>query len=156
MINIELLKHNPTDVPILAKIWHELLGKVWVPDVSVDCVERNFYEHSNEDTLPLAFVARENGQPIGMCALRENDGIRPDLTPWLGSLMVDKRSQHHGVGQRLVDAVKVKAKAMGFETLYLFAFDPTIPAYYERLGWKNMGMDEFKGHPVTVMMIGLS
>jgi hypothetical protein len=52
--------------------------------------------------------------------------------------------------------VKVKAKAMGFETLYLFAFDPTIPAYYERLGWKNMGMDEFKGHPVTVMMIGLS
>jgi N-acetylglutamate synthase-like GNAT family acetyltransferase len=90
-----------------------------------------------------------------MCALRENDGIRPDLTPWLGSLMFYKRSQHHGVGQRLVDAVKVKAKTMGFETLYLFAFDPTIPAYYERLGWKTMGMDEFKGHPVTVIMISL-
>lgn len=100
-------------------------------------------------------MARENGQPIGMCALRESDGIRPDLTPWLGSLMVDKRSQHHSVGQRLVDAVKVKAKTMGFETLYLFAFDPTIPAYYERLGWKIMGMDGFKGHPVTVMMISL-
>ena len=67
MINIELLKHNPTDVPILAKIWHELLGKIWVPDVSVDRVERNFYEHFNEDTLPLAFVAREDGVPIGMC-----------------------------------------------------------------------------------------
>ena len=156
MINIELLKQHQTDVPILAKLWHELLGKKWAPDVSIDRVEQKFYEHCNEDRLPLAFVVREDGAPIGMCALRENDGIRPDLTPWLGSLMVDKRSQHHGVGQLLVDAVKVKAKTMGFETLYLFAFDPTIPAYYERLGWKTMGMDEFKGHPVTVMMIGLS
>ena len=156
MITIELLEQHQTDVPMLAKLWHELLGKIWAPDVSIDCVEQKFYEHCNEDVLPLAFVARENGQPIGMCALRENDGIRPDLTPWLGLLMVDKRSQHHGVGQRLVDTVKVKAKTMGFETLYLFAFDPTIPAYYERLGWKTMGMDEFKGHPVTVMMIGLS
>ena len=156
MITIELLEQHQTDIPILAKLWHELLGKIWVPDVSIERVEQKFYEHCNEDKLPLAFVARENGQPIGMCALRENDGIRPDLTPWLGSLMVDKRSQHHGVGQLLVDAVKVKAKTMGFETLYLFAFDPTIPAYYERLGWKTMGMDEFKGHRVTVMMIGLS
>ena len=87
MINIELLKQHQTDVPILAKLWHELLGKIWAPDVSIERVEQKFYEHCNEDKLPLAFVARENGQPIGMCALRENDGIRPDLTPWLGSLM---------------------------------------------------------------------
>jgi N-acetylglutamate synthase-like GNAT family acetyltransferase len=78
------------------------------------------------------------------------------LTPWLGSLIVDKRGQYHGVGQLLVDAVKVKAKTIGFETLYLFAFDPTILAYYERLGWKTMGVDEFKGHRVIIMMIGLS
>jgi hypothetical protein len=41
------------------------------------------------------------------------------------------------------------------EKLYLFAFDPTLPAYYERLGWRKIGMDEFKSHHVTVMEIGL-
>ena len=55
----------------------------------------------------------------------------------------------------LVDVAVMKAKKLGFEKLYLFAFDPTIPEYYEPLGWKKIGMDEFKSHPVTVMEIGL-
>ena len=42
MITIELLKQHQTDVPILAKLWHELLGKIWVPDVSIDRVEKKF------------------------------------------------------------------------------------------------------------------
>ncbi len=155
MIKIELLQRHQAAVPTLAKIWHELLGK-WVPDVSIERVEQKFYEHCNEDKFPLAFVARENGSPVGMCALRENDGIRPDLKPWLGSLIVEKGTQHRGIGKMLVDAVKEKAKAMGFEKLYLFAFDPTIPTYYQRLGWQTIGMDKFKDHPVTVMMISLS
>ena len=48
-----------------------------------------------------------------------------------------------------------KAQQMGFEKLYLFAFDKTIPDYYQRLGWNVIGSDNFKGHPVTVMHIGL-
>lgn len=34
-------------------------------------------------------------------------------------------------------------------------FCRTIPEYYERLGWKKIGMDEFKSHPVTVMEVVL-
>lgn len=37
----------------------------------------------------------------------------------------------------------------------LFAFDPTMPEYYERLGWRKIGMDELKSHPVTVMEVEL-
>ncbi len=55
----------------------------------------------------------------------------------------------------LIDVTVLKAKELGFEKLYLFAFDPTIPEYYERLGWKQIGMDEFKSHPVTVMEVEL-
>ncbi len=55
----------------------------------------------------------------------------------------------------LVDVTVLKAKELGFEKLYLFAFDPTIPSYYERLGWEKIGMDEFKSYPVTVMEVGL-
>jgi N-acetylglutamate synthase-like GNAT family acetyltransferase len=54
-----------------------------------------------------------------------------------------------------MNTTQLKAKALGFEKLYLFTFDHTISAYYERLGWQKIGMDEFKSHPVTVMEIAL-
>ena len=110
---------------------------------------------SNERVTLLTYVAFDDAIPIGRCSLRQNDGIRPDLMPWLGSLVVDPLYQHQGVGKALIDTVKIKAKDLGYEKLFLFAFDRTIPAYYARLGWDNISMDEFKGHPVTVMKIDL-
>ncbi len=100
-------------------------------------------------------MALDGQIPIGMCSLRKNDGIRPDLTPWLGSLVVDPKYQKQGVGKMLADATTLKAQELGFKTLYLFAFDLTIPQSYERLGWKKIGMDEIKSHPVTVMEVKL-
>ena len=155
MITIDLLKNHPKAIPVLTKIWREVLGQVWIPDVSIERVEQKFLQHLNDQILPLTFVALHNNTPVGMCSLRENDGIRPDLTPWLGSLVVDPKYQKQGIGKMLVDVAVMKAKKLGFEKLYLFAFDPTIPEYYEPLGWKKIGMDEFKSHPVTVMEIGL-
>ncbi|HGF1596936.1 TPA: GNAT family N-acetyltransferase, partial [Legionella pneumophila] len=87
--------------------------------------------------------------------LQLNEDIRPDLGPWIGDLVVDPKYQKQGIGKILVDAAVEKAKELGFEKLYLFALDPTIPEYYRRLGWKKIGMDEFKSHPVTVMEISL-
>ncbi len=55
----------------------------------------------------------------------------------------------------LIDVTLLKAKKLGFKKLYLFAFDPTILEYYERLGWNKIGMDEFKTHPVTIMEVEL-
>ncbi len=155
MIKIDLLKNHKDTIPLLTKIWHEVLGRIWVPDVAIERVEQNFLKHLNDDIMPLTFVAFHHDKPVGMCSLRENDGIRPDLKPWLGSLVVDQGYQKQGIGKTLMDMTKQKAVALGFETLYLFAFDPTIPNYYERLGWRKISMDEFKGHPVTVMEIAL-
>ena len=155
MIKIDLLKKHPNTIPALANIWHEVLGKIWVPDVPVERVITRFAEHLNDQALPITFVALDGYLPVGMCSLRENDGIRPDLTPWLGSLVVDPKYQKQCIGRMLIDATVLKAKELGFEKLYLFAFDPTIPKYYERLGWKKIGMDEFKSHHVTVMEVDL-
>jgi N-acetylglutamate synthase-like GNAT family acetyltransferase len=105
----------------------------------------------NDQVLPITFVALDADLPLGMCSLPENDGIHPDLTPWLGSLVVDPKHQKQGIGRMLIDVTVLKAKELGFKKLYLFAFDPTIPEYYERLGWKKIGIDEFKSHLVTVM-----
>ena len=109
----------------------------------------------NDQVLPITFVALDGDLPVGMCSLRENDGIRPDLTPWLGSVVVDPKYQKQGIGKMLIDVTVLKAKELGFEKLYLFAFDSTIPEYYKCLGWSPICMDEFKSHRVTVMEVEL-
>lgn len=155
MLEIALLKHHSDKIRVLAEMWYELLGCIWVPDVIIDRVEARFHEHLNDDKLPLTFVALENNKPVGMCSLRSNDGIRPDLTPWLGSLIVDKPVQGQGIARLLVEAIKNQAKTMGHDTLYLLTFDPTLPDYYCSLGWEYMGMDLLLAHDVTVMRIDL-
>lgn len=155
MIKIDLLKNHPSTIPTLANIWHEVLGKIWVPDISVERVIARFADHLNDQDLPITFIALDGDLPVGMCSLRENDGIRPDITPWLGSLVVDPKYQKQGIGRMLIDMTLLKAKERGFKKLYLFAFDPTIPEYYKRLGWSQICMAEFKSHPVTVMEVAL-
>jgi hypothetical protein len=56
----------------------------------------------------------------------------------------------------LIDVTIKKAKELSFGKLYLFAFDPTIPEYYQRLGWKKIGIDKFKSHTVTLMEISIT
>ncbi len=155
MYKIDLLKNHSDAIPSLAGMWHELLGRLWVPDVSIEQVEAKFRTHLNDEKLPLTFVALDGNVPIGMCSLRENDGIREDLEPWLGSLIVCRAYQGQGIAKLLIDTVRRTAKEKGFPMLYLFTFDRTLPEYYQRLGWEDIGNDQFKQHDVTVMQIQL-
>lgn len=109
------------------------------------------HSHINENSLPLTFVAINNDKPVGMCSLRQNDEIRPDLFPWLGGLVVDKDYQSQGIGKMLIDAVKNKAKEMNFKEIYLFAIDPNVVPIYEHLGWTKIGMEKFRNYDVTMM-----
>jgi GNAT superfamily N-acetyltransferase len=154
MIKINLLKNHPYAIPALATIWHEVLGKIWMPEIGIEEIESLYYEELQHDT-PLTYIALHDQIPVGSCTLELNGGIQPNLGPWLGDLVVDPKYQKQGIGKMLVDVAFQKAKALGFEKLYLFAFDPAVPKYYERLGWKKIGMDEFKSHPVTVMELEL-
>ena len=154
MIKIDLLKNHPQAIPKLANIWHEVLGKIWMPEIGIEEIEFWYHKELN-DNMPLAYVALYNDLPVGTCSMQLNGGIRPDLAPWLGDLVVDSAYQKQGIGKMLIDAAKNKARELGFSKLYLFAFDPTLPEYYSSLGWNTIGMDKFKGHPVTVMEIEL-
>ena len=154
MITIDLLKNNPASIPRCAEIWHEVLGKIWMPEFGIEEIKSLYYEELKQD-MPLTYIALDGEIPVASCTLELNGGIRPDLGPWLGDLVVDPKYQKQGIGKMLVDVAVKKAKELGFARLYLFAFDSTIPQYYQNLGWKKISMDEFKGHPVTVMEIRL-
>lgn len=152
MITIERLKKHPESIPRCAEIWHEVLGKIWMPEFGIEEIESLYYEELKHD-MPLTYIALDGGIPVGSCTLELNGSIRPDLGPWIGDLVVDPKYQRQGVGKMLLNATIEKAKELGFEKVYLFAFDPTIPEYYGRLGWRKISMDEFKSHPVTVMEV---
>ena len=153
-IRMDLLQHNPELIPEVAKIAYEGIGKIWVPDMLLEHAVERYKNHLNDSTPPLTIIAFNNKVPVGICSLRVNDGIRSDLTPWLGSLVVIPEYQRLGIGKMLIDATKQKAHALGFSKLYLFAFDAAKTAdYYTKLGWKAIGADIFKDHKVTVMEI---
>lgn len=155
MIKIDLLKNHPDVIPALANIWHEVLGKIWFPELTIQEIESLTHDELNHPDETTSFVALCDEIPVGFCTFKLKEEFRPDLGPWLADVVVDPKYQKQGIGKMLVDVAVRQAKEHGFKKLYLFAFDPTIPEYYERLEWRKIGMDEFQSHPVTVMEVEL-
>jgi hypothetical protein len=53
MIKIDLLKNHPHTIPALAHIWHEVLGKIWVPEIGIEEVESLYYERLGRETIGM-------------------------------------------------------------------------------------------------------
>lgn len=155
MIKIDHLKNHPGTIPILAQIWYDVLGKIWFPELDVQQILSLTYDELNNPNETTSFIALYDGIPVGFCTFKRQEEFRPDLGPWLADLVVAPKHQKQGIGKMLVDTVRRNAKDLGFKKLYLFSFDPNIPEYYEHLGWRKIGMDEFKSRPVTVMEVEL-
>lgn len=154
-LEIKLLADCPHQIPQLAALWLSEIGTVWIPGAKIERAIQTFETHINTQSMPLTFVASYQDEPVAMVSLRENDGIRKDLTPWLGSLIVHPDYRRKKIGETLIHIAKQCAKAMGHSKLYLFALDPDLPTWYHRLGWRAIGMDKFHHHPVTVMEISV-
>lgn len=116
----------------------------------------SFTLHCNTELMPLTIVAlNEASVPIGMASLRANDGIRPELSPWLGSVYVDPPFRGKGIAARLVQEIHIIAHELGFKTIFLLTYEPTLAQWYARLGWNDLCMDNVHGNPVSVMQIDL-
>jgi GNAT superfamily N-acetyltransferase len=90
-----------------------------------------------------------------MASLRASDGLKEDLTPWLGSLYVWKKVRGQGRGKRLIRQIEGKAIELGFGKLRLLAYDQSLSVWYSSLGWHRAGTDSAHGHAVTVTKTSL-
>lgn len=154
-VEIKYLADCQQHIDSLAELWYQEISRHWVAGASVAKTKSRLIEHLNTIKMPLAVVALQDGNPVGMACLRETDGIRDGVTPWLGSLVVRPECRHEKVGESLIETIKTKAKLLKYETIFLLAFDPTIPNWYAKLGWQPAGYDELFGHRVAVMSIPL-
>ena len=156
MIKIDLLKNHSDAISTLVSLWYENLGKRWLPDVTLKEIN-DWYSEWLNDSVPTAYVALDNGKmPVGSCSLQWSDGIRSDLYPWLGDLVVCPKYQGQGVGTSLVRFVMQQAREMGFKKLYLFTFDESLISYYSKLGWCAFGKEVYENNLVILMSVDLS
>ncbi|ESX94164.1 MULTISPECIES: GNAT family N-acetyltransferase [unclassified Mesorhizobium] len=102
------------------------------------------------DGMEAAFVARDQGLPIGSCLL-VRDEIDPahDLTPWLAGLIVDQDHRGRGIGTALVRAVEAHAASAGVGKLYLYTWQAR--RFYEALGWVEVQTFAQDGGPMALM-----
>lgn len=150
---IKLLADCPFHIPRLAELWYQELGKPWNANPNIEVHQQRFLAHCNYNQLPLAYIATYQDQAIGMACLRVTDNIFPELTPWLGGLVVDPRYRKNKIGETLVNVIKDHAIALGFSQLYLLTFNKTLPIWYAKLGWEKIGVSTLDDHPVTLMQI---
>lgn len=152
-MKIKALIDCPELIPQLADLWYERIGKIWAPHIKPEQAQQRFLTHCNREQLPIMYVAIENNNPVGMVALRQNDGIRTELCPWLAGLVVRPDYQKHGLGRNLIEFVKAQAKTLGHDKLYLLTFDSTLPNWYAKLGWKEFAKDTLFDKSISLMEI---
>ena len=146
---IEYLADHKDFIPTLAgwsyEEWSYLHPERTLPDV-----ERSVLEGSNKEHIPISLVAIDKGKVIGMISLKTSDfKARPNLSPWLAGLYVDKLQRGKGVGTRLVNEIEELAARLGAGKLFLVTDDAEV--FYSKLAWNVMERTVWQGHSVTVM-----
>ena len=154
MIKIKYLSQFSDQIPALAKIWVETIGKEFHPNISLEDMQNKLKTRLNEESLPLTYIALDDDKAVGMCTLRDGEGS--ELFPWLGGLCVTESHRKRGIGKLLINVVKTKAYKMGFRKLYLRTLDPKLVDWYGQIGWEEMKeSEEIDGKKVIFMVTNL-
>jgi GNAT superfamily N-acetyltransferase len=154
MVKIEYLADHAGAVPALAQ-WHHDQWHMITPDLTVADRIAGFQSRMRRLEVPTAFVAILDEVLVGMACLVAHDmDTRPELTPWLATVLVAPDYRGRGIGSALSERVVAEGRALAFPKLYLVTFDKS--SFYARLGWKHFEQTEYLGLPATIMIRGLS
>lgn len=150
MVTIEYLADRPAHLPTLAAWLHAQWGWLtpgWTLERRVEMLRRQL----RRAAVPCAFVALDGGRPAGTASLVAHDmESHPEWTPWLASVYVHRDFRRRGIGSALTERVAEEARALGVGPLYLFT--PDQQALYERLGWRRLREERYRGWEVSVMV----
>jgi len=99
--------------------------------------------------LPYTFLLLKNDEIIGFYQLIEQElVIRKDLSPWIAPLFIDKSERGRAFGALLLEHARKMAGKLGYKKVYL-ATDHIL--YYEKYGFREIGLDNFKwGRPTKI------
>jgi GNAT superfamily N-acetyltransferase len=147
---IDDLIDHPEAIPTLARWHHDQWHRV-TPHLSIADRIAGFRARMNRKHVPCGFVAIMDGDIVGMACLVAHDmETRPELTPWLATVLVARSYRERGIGSSLSERVVEEAGSLGFAKLYLVTFDKV--RFYARLGWTELERTTYLGLPATIMV----
>jgi predicted N-acetyltransferase YhbS len=134
--------------PHLAEVAAWLHAEWWQGE-TVQATE-SYLRAATGPAAPCVLVAERDGRPLGTATLEVEDlPSRPDLSPWLASVLVTPAARRQGVATALVREVLRRAALLGHRRIWLFT--PDQAAFYAARGWTPAGAEVWKGRPVTLM-----
>ena len=150
---IVALRDRPDLLPVVAKWAHE---EFWsYSGKSLEETQHLFTPARRAGWLPRTFVLLEADTPAGTASIVEHDlESRPQWTPWLAAVVVDRSMRGRGHSSTLVRFIENFARENGVDTLWLFTW--SAEGVYAKLGWRPVERLEQNGHEVVVMNRTLS
>jgi GNAT superfamily N-acetyltransferase len=150
---IVALRDRPDLLPVVARWAHEefwaRLGK------TLGEIERLFTPVPRRTWLPRTFVLMDGEVPVGTASITEHDlETRPQWTPWLTALAVDRAARGRGHSCALVRFIETFAAQNGVETLWLYTW--SAEGLYAQLGWRAVERLDHHSREVVVMNKRLS
>ena len=128
----------------VCEYWRDATMRPWVEQ------KADWLETHPGDGLPLRLGAIAGGVCVGTVSLVYNDlAQRPDLTPWVASVLVRPAWRGRGIAAALLAEAERRAAAHRVEALYLFT--PDAEAYYARLGWTAFDHGYTRGEEIVLM-----
>lgn len=149
IVKIEYLADHAGAIPTLAQ-WHHDQWHTITPHLTVADRIAGFRSRMRRLDVPTGFVAVLDEVVVGMACLVAHDmETRPELTPWLATVLVAPDYRGRGIGSALSERVVAEGRALAFPKLYLVTFNKT--SFYARLGWNTVEQTEYLGLPATIM-----
>jgi predicted N-acetyltransferase YhbS len=131
LVVVAHLFEHPEHRSRIAQLIHDEFWRV-VPGASAQTMEARLAQAGDAHAIPLCLIALSGDEPIGVVNLVANDDeAHPEWTPWLAGLVVEPAQRGRGVGTRLVQALRVQARRLGYPRVY---FGTDGPGFYARLG----------------------
>ena len=97
------------------------------------------------------FVLFDDDVPVGTASLVASDlPSRPDLTPWLASVLVRPQFRGRGYSAPLVKHVEGAAAA---STTVLWLYTWSAEPVYARLGWERVGLGRDTDRDIEVVLM---
>jgi N-acetylglutamate synthase-like GNAT family acetyltransferase len=148
------LHDKPEHIPTLAAWHHQEWGHL-NPGGSLATRIEKMQEYLSGKPIPKMLVWIDAQAVIGSAGILPCDmDTKPELTPWLASVFVKPEERSKGIGSLLVKGVMNYAAQHGFSELFLFT--PDQEAFYQKLGWKTISREEYRGVHVSVMRVDLT
>lgn len=135
-VTTSFLADDAVALPVLQS-WFQSEWRSWYGPAGPGNAAADLRATMNRTVLPIALVARLDGELCGTAALKgESVATHRHLGPWLAGLLVGPRFRRHGVGGVLINEIEMLAARMGFRRLYCAT--STMRSLLERRGWHRL------------------